>query len=79
MFRLEPVKKLSSAMTSWPSASSRSQRKEPRKPAPPVTRVRLVAESIPCASGRCRFRSCNLTAQVHARPSLGFANSSLCQ
>ena len=39
MLRGLPVMRLSIAMTSWPSASSRSQRWEPRKPAPPVTRT----------------------------------------
>src|ERR1700683_1815748 len=33
----EPVTKLSMAMTLWPRASRRSQRWEPKKPAPPVT------------------------------------------
>ena len=37
MFAVEPVIRLSIAMTLWPSASSRSVRWEPRKPAPPVT------------------------------------------
>src|SRR5512134_2780071 len=41
MLSLVPVKKLSTQSTSCPSASSRSQRCEPRKPAPPVTRTRL--------------------------------------
>ena len=34
-----PVKKLSAQITSLPSPSSRSIRCEPRKPAPPVTRI----------------------------------------
>ena len=37
----EPVEKSSTTSTSWPSASSRSTRFEPMKPAPPVTRVRM--------------------------------------
>src|SRR5664279_3011373 len=37
-----PVKKLSTHNTSWPSASSRSQRWEPRNPAPPVTSIRFL-------------------------------------
>src|SRR6266704_1738174 len=40
MWSLAPVKKLSTQMTSWPLPSRRSQRCEPRKPAPPVTKVR---------------------------------------
>src|SRR5438067_1399681 len=40
-----PVKKLSTQMTSWPRSSSRSQRCEPKKPAPPVTSVRLRTRS----------------------------------
>ena len=35
------VKKLSRQITSWPCSTRRSQRWEPRKPAPPVTRMRL--------------------------------------
>src|SRR5262249_43215270 len=35
-----PVKKLSRQTTSWPSPSRRSHRCEPRKPDPPVTRIR---------------------------------------
>src|SRR5688572_30329785 len=38
------VKKLSRQMTSWPWATRRSQRWEPRKPAPPVTRMRFNDE-----------------------------------
>src|SRR5947199_6418792 len=38
-FALLPVKKLSTHSTSSPSDSRRSQRCEPRKPAPPVTRT----------------------------------------
>src|SRR5947199_6757121 len=37
---LAPVKKLSTQMTSWPLARRRSQRCDPRKPAPPVTKER---------------------------------------
>src|SRR5215469_2134299 len=44
--RLLPVKKLSTQSTSSPSASRRSQRCEPRKPAPPVTRIRFM--KAPC-------------------------------
>src|SRR5690242_21728413 len=46
MFRRAPVKKLSTQMTSQPSASSRSHRCEPRKPAPPVTSTRLRSASL---------------------------------
>ena len=35
------VKKLSRQITSWPCSTSRSQRCEPRNPAPPVTRIRF--------------------------------------
>src|ERR1700758_3801387 len=41
MLRFAPVKKLSTHMTFPPSASNRSQRCEPRKPAPPVTNTRV--------------------------------------
>ena len=37
MFASEPVSRLSTQMTRWPSPRSASQRWEPRKPAPPVT------------------------------------------
>src|SRR5262252_10527845 len=37
MLRGFPVRRLSIAITSWPSARRRSQRWLPRKPAPPVT------------------------------------------
>ena len=54
---LVPVKKLSTQSTSCPSASSRSHRCEPRKPAPPVTRTRLrsimgfTSSEVPSAKG----------------------------
>src|SRR5262245_53471920 len=37
-----PVMKLSTHMTSWPSARKRSQRCEPMKPAPPVIMSRAI-------------------------------------
>src|SRR5256885_5387441 len=40
MFAAVPVTRLSTHTTCQPSASSRSQRWEPRKPAPPVTTAR---------------------------------------
>src|SRR5256885_72336 len=48
-----PVKKLSMQMTSCPRATSRSQRCEPRNPAPPVTRgrLRVDADSLVMARG----------------------------
>src|SRR5512135_1031001 len=39
MLRGFPVRRLSIAITSWPSARRRSQRWLPRNPAPPVTRT----------------------------------------
>src|SRR5262249_16631319 len=42
----DPVRKLSMQMTSLPSASSRSQRCEPMKPAPPVTRMRATLRRL---------------------------------
>src|SRR5258706_2753795 len=41
MLSSTPVTRLSSARTSHPSAIRRSQRCEPRKPAPPVTTARM--------------------------------------
>ena len=42
MFDFWLVKKLSRQITSWPRSTSRSQRWEPRNPAPPVTKIRLL-------------------------------------
>src|SRR5689334_15884127 len=49
-----PVTKLSRQRTSQPSCNSRSQRCEPRNPAPPVTtaRGRRAIADLPLASGR---------------------------
>ena len=41
MLSLEPVNRLSTQMTSFPSSSNLSQRCDPRKPAPPVTNIRF--------------------------------------
>ena len=41
-----PVKKLSTQTTSWPAASRRSHRWEPRNPAPPVTSTRVGLKGI---------------------------------
>src|ERR1700750_1295217 len=49
---LLPVWKLSSATTSYPSASSRSHRCEPRNPAPPATRARRRRAPVPCVPSR---------------------------
>jgi hypothetical protein len=52
MFCFWLVKKLSRQITSCPWATSRSHRCEPRKPAPPVTRMRLrEVEDIRVAGG----------------------------
>src|SRR4249919_1080166 len=40
MFSADPVDRSSIAKISWPSASNRSARWDPMKPAPPVMRVR---------------------------------------
>src|SRR5262245_43409929 len=47
MLRMFPVRRLSIAMTSWPSVRRRSQRWLPRNPAPPVTRTRIATASAP--------------------------------
>ena len=55
MLCLLPVKKLSTHSTSLPAASKRSHRCEPRKPAPPVTNIRLLMlplENPPTFEGR---------------------------
>eukprot|EP00967_Tisochrysis_lutea_P014947 scaffold16827_cov32-Tisochrysis_lutea.AAC.6 len=39
------VKKLSRQMTSWPWSTRRRQRWDPRKPQPPVTRMRRYGSS----------------------------------
>ena len=54
MFSSVPVSRLSTQMTRWPSARSRSQRCEPRKPAPPVTREVGTAVSLVPASATRR-------------------------
>src|SRR5687768_5860936 len=46
MLPRNPVKKLSTQSTSWPSARRRPQRCEPRNPAPPVTSERLRDENL---------------------------------
>src|SRR5438874_2791322 len=43
MLSIDPVERLSSTATSWPSASSRSARCEPMNPAPPVIRTFMAA------------------------------------
>src|SRR6185437_8353267 len=65
MLASDPVSKLSTQITRCPRASSSSQRCEPRKPAPPVTRaVDIAPENTrvewlgasagrPCAPRRC--------------------------
>src|SRR5262245_30854906 len=40
MLAVDPVSRLSMQMTSWPWPSRNSERCEPMKPAPPVTRMR---------------------------------------
>src|SRR5438552_6709016 len=47
------VKKLSRQMMSWPWATRRSQRWEPRKPAPPVTRIRF--REVDVGMGDCQL------------------------
>ena len=60
MFSRRPVKKLSRQTTLWPSARSRSQRWEPIKPAPPVTRMRMVLGML--------GRGLSLRATAHRTP-----------
>src|SRR5262245_34772526 len=43
MLSRSPVSRLSTQMTSWPSRRKRSQRCDPMKPAPPVTRMRAIS------------------------------------
>ena len=79
MLRRAPVKKLSTQTTIAPLASSRSQRCEPRKPAPPVTSTRFsrcissgpVFPSLMLRVGRRKsFRSvCACSAASTRRPS----------
>ena len=49
MFSSVPVSRLSTQSTRWPSASRRSQRCEPRNPAPPVTTEVGTPDSLPPA------------------------------
>ena len=53
MFSFVPVKRLSSAVTSYPSARSLLQRWLPRNPAPPVTSA--AAEEPRPARYQCLF------------------------
>ena len=46
MLRVEPVMRLSMAMTVWPSARKRSHKCEPKNPAPPV--IRTLITFSPC-------------------------------
>src|SRR5947209_3237391 len=50
MFLSVPVSRLSTQITRWPRCSSSSQRCEPRKPAPPVTRLVGMALNLPLAA-----------------------------
>src|SRR5690349_19305628 len=52
-FSLLPVKKLSTHRTSWPCSSSRSQRCDPRKPAPPVTKSFFIDELLLANDAGC--------------------------
>src|SRR5690606_37419591 len=54
MFLREPVKKLSRHITSWPSDNSRSHRCDPRKPAPPVSRIRNILDGQASATPTVR-------------------------
>ena len=47
MLSVLPVTRLSTATTSYPSASSRSHRCDPRNPAPPVTNARAMSACFP--------------------------------
>src|SRR6476659_7194818 len=61
MFSSEPVSRLSRQITRCPSPSSRSQRWDPRKPAPPVTTQVLTGAILAGhpASGRSSHSVCN--------------------
>src|SRR5579871_3313964 len=54
MFASEPVSRLSTQITRLPRASSSSQRCEPRKPAPPVTRQVAIAREDTRPRGAAR-------------------------
>src|SRR6056297_3458623 len=70
-----PVMKLSMQMTSWPSAMNRSQRCEPRKPAPPVMRVRGIrsVDSVQRTDNSKRQRGAEGVVLLPARYRLGLA------
>src|SRR5438067_1998340 len=52
MFASDPVSRLSTQITRLPRASSSSQRCDPKKPAPPVTRqVAIAAQHTPIDRG----------------------------
>ena len=50
------VKKLSRQITSWPASTSRSHKCDPRKPAPPVTRMRIEYPFRTAPQKRIRVR-----------------------
>ncbi len=50
MFAMSPESRLSTQMTRWPSFSIRSQRAEPRNPAPPATRTTFSPLELPVAA-----------------------------
>ncbi len=55
MFSSEPVSRLSTQRTRWPSRTRRSQRCDPRKPAPPVTtEVGIPRDGTPGLGTRLR-------------------------
>src|SRR5687767_13367762 len=66
MFAFCPVNRLSIHTTSWPPWSSRSQRCEPKKPAPPVTRIRMPRQAGP-SPPRFPAKQANGRAREHQR------------
>src|SRR6185369_11350083 len=66
MLSLLPVKKLSRQITSCPSSRRRSHRCEPTKPAPPVTRMRMLFHSSADAAAAASEWDIAETGRRHA-------------
>src|SRR5258708_5753795 len=64
---------VSGTVTSWPACSSRSHRCEPRKPEPPVTRIRRRDMSASWIHGDARF--CKTRLENQALPAVTAATA----
>src|SRR5260221_1455673 len=65
-FCSDPVSRLSTQMTRYPSRASESQRCDPRKPAPPVTTAVGISPMLPRPPGDCSRLHKGFTATAGA-------------